>query len=539
MNARRLTGTVLGAASMIAALTVASRIVGFGRWLAQNYAVGDTAIGDAYATANTLPNVLYEVAAGGALAGAVVPLLAGAFAAHLRKDVDRISSALLTWALAILVPLAAALALLAGPIVEALPSSPGLDAEAQAAQVAAGQYFLVVFAPQIVLYGIGVVLTGVLQAQQKFFFPAFAPLLSSIVVITAYLVFAATAQDLQSDPAALPAEALRWLAWGTTAGVAAMSLPLFIPVLRSGVRLRLTFQFPTGVGVRARNLAGAGLGALFAQQLAVLVTLALAKGSGPLGTYNVFQYSQAVYFLPYAVLAVPLATAVFPRLSARASASDHAGYARMSAWSTSAVLVVAVLGAAALVAVAPAVQVVFTTFGRGEVQGMTEALTWMAPGIVGLALIFHVSRALYAVDRGKAAVAATAAGWLAVAVASFVAVELLVPPGGDGPAALTALSIGNTVGMTIAGAGLLWALARACGSLPGLTRSAAVATAGGLVGALLGRWCAITVLDLGGGGADAAVMAGLLGAAVAVGAVGGAMAVGDRGVVRGWRGEGG
>lgn len=536
MNARRLTGTVLGAASMIAALTIASRIVGFGRWLAQNYAVGDTAIGDAYATANTLPNVLYEVAAGGALAGAVVPLLAGPFAAHLRKDVDRISSAMLTWALAVLVPISVAVALLAGPIVEALPTSPGLDASAQAAQVAAGQYFLVVFAPQIVLYGIGVVLTGVLQAQQKFFWPAFAPLLSSIVVITSYLVFAATAQDQQTDPANLPAVALRWLAWGTTAGVAAMSLPLFVPVLRSGVRFRLTFRFPPGVAVRARSLAGAGIGALLAQQLAVLVTLALAKASGPLGTYNVFQYSQAVYFLPYAVLAVPLATAVFPRLSVRASEKDQAGYARMAGWSTSAVFVVAALGAAALVAVAPAVQVVFTTFGRGEVQGMTEALTWMAPGIIGLALIFHVSRALYAVDRGRAAVVATAAGWLSVAVISVVAVRLLVPEGGDGPAALTALAIGNTVGMVVAGVALVAALARACDGLPGLARTTLVASLGGLAGALVGRFAADTVLDLAGGGVVAATMAGLLGGAVALGAVGGAVAIGDRRVIQGWRG---
>jgi putative peptidoglycan lipid II flippase len=536
VNARRLTGTVLGAASMIAALTIASRIVGFGRWLAQNYAVGDTAIGDAYATANTLPNVLFEVAAGGALAGAVVPLLAGPFAAHLRKDVDRISSAMLTWALAVLVPISVAVALMAGPIVEALPTSPGLDASAQAAQVAAGQYFLVVFAPQIVLYGVGVVLTGVLQAQQRFFWPAFAPLLSSVVVITSYLVFAATAQDQQTDPADLPAVALRWLAWGTTAGVAAMSLPLFFPVLRSGVRLRLTFQFPPGVAARAPTRGGAGLGALLAQQLAVLVTLALAKASGPLGTYNVYQYSQAVYFLPYAILAVPLATAVFPRLSVRAAEKDHAGYAQMAGWSTSAVLVVAALGAAALVAVAPSVQVVFTDFGRGEALGMTETLTWMAPGIVGLALIFHVSRALYAVDRGRAAVVATAAGWFAVALVSVVAVRLLVPEGGDGPAALTALAIGNTVGMTLAGVALVIALARACGGLPGLGRTTLVASLGGAAGAVVGRFAAVTVLDLAGGGVAAAVMAGLLGGAVALAAVSAAVALGDRRVIQGWRG---
>jgi putative peptidoglycan lipid II flippase len=537
VSARRLAGTVAGAATMIAALTVLSRIIGFGRWLAQNYAVGDTAIGDAYATANTLPNVLFEVAAGGALAGAVVPLLAGPIAAHVRRDVDRISSALLTWALLVLVPLAAFLALLARPIVEALPTSPGLDAAAEAAQVDAGTYFLVVFAPQVVLYGVGIVLTGILQAQQKFFFPALAPVLSSVVVVVAYFAFAATAQDLQSQPELIPTVALRWLAWGTTAGVAAMSLPLFVPVWRSGVRLRPSLGFPVGVASRAWRLAGAGIGALLAQQAAVLVILALAKGAGPLGTYNVFQYSQAVYLLPYAVLAVPLATAVFPRLAARAADADHAGYARMAAWSTGAVLAVSALGAGALVAVAPAVQVVFAELGRGDVEGMAQALTWMAPGLVGFALIFHVSRALYAVDKGKAAVLATAAGWAGVVAAAALAVALLVPEGGDRPSALTALSLGNSVGMTIAGVALLVALARACGGLPGLTRTALVAAAGGAVGALVGRWAVDTVLDLAGSGLASAVLAGLLGVAVAAAAVGGAVALGDRSVLSTWRGD--
>jgi putative peptidoglycan lipid II flippase len=535
VSARRFAGTVVGTATMIAALTVLSRVVGFGRWLAQNYALGDTAIGDAYATANTVPNVLFEVAAGGALAGAVIPLLAGPLAASMRSDVDRIASALLTWALLVLTPLSIAVALLAGTIVAAFPASPGVGAAATAVQVDVGRYFLVVFAPQIVLYGVGVVLTGILQAQRKFFYPAFAPLLSSVVVIVTYLVFAATAQDMQDHPAALPSESLRWLAWGTTAGVAAMSLVLIVPVWRSGVRLRLALRFPAGVATRARHLAAAGIGALLAQQFAVLVTLALAKSSGPLGTYNVFQYSQAVYVLPYAVLAVPLATAVFPRLSTRAAVSDHAGFATMAAWSTRAVIAVAVLGVAVLVAVAPAVQAVFAAFGRGQVTGMTQALTWMAPGLVGFALIFHVSRALYALDRGRAAVLATGAGWLAVVVASVIAVRLLVPEGGDGPRALVSLSIGNSVGMTVAGLALVLALTRACGALEGVGRTSLVAIGGGVLGAVTGRWAVGAVMDLAGGGIAAAILAGMLGAVIALVAVGGATVLGDRGIVRMWR----
>src|SRR5690625_7463613 len=99
------------------AITIAfSRIIGFGRWLVFSSTVGSTDIGTAYTNANTVPNVLYEVAAGGALAGAVVPLLAGPLLARKRDEASQITSALLTWAVTVLVPIAHTMALLSGPM---------------------------------------------------------------------------------------------------------------------------------------------------------------------------------------------------------------------------------------------------------------------------------------------------------------------------------------------------------------------------------------------------------------------------------------
>ena len=86
---RRLGGSVAGAAGTIAILTLLARLVGFVRTWAQNGALGDTLAGEAYSTANTVPNVLFEVAAGGALAGAVIPLVSGFLAKGMREDVDR------------------------------------------------------------------------------------------------------------------------------------------------------------------------------------------------------------------------------------------------------------------------------------------------------------------------------------------------------------------------------------------------------------------------------------------------------------------
>ena len=537
---RRAVAGLAGAAVMISAVTVLSRLLGFGRTMVFGWAVGYSAVGDGYTAANTLPNVLFEVAAGGALAGALIPVMSGPLSRGLRGDVDRIASALLGWALLVLSALAIVLAILARPVASLFVDVAGPERDLVSA-------FIVVFAPQVPLYGVGVVLSGVLQAQRRFFWPAFAPVLSSVVVVGAYLAFHTTLAQAgrgvgPADLAELQGSALAWLGWGTTAGVAAMSLTLFVPTWRSGVRLRPTLRFPPGVARRAGSLALAGIGALLAQQVSILVGVRLANSYGTSGTLSAYQQAvQAVFVLPYAVLAVPLATSAFPRLAERASAGDHEGFARMAAATTRAVLLAGTVGAAALAAAAPAVVDVFLVIGRGErnvIASIGPALTWIAPALIGLGLMFHVSRSLYALERGRAAVIATSLGWSTVAVASIVACRVLVADGRDGPATLTALALGTSVGLTVGGAALLAALRGAAGPGvgAGLGRTAAVLALAGTVGALTGRWTVDAVLIMVGGGVVGAVGAAASGVALAVAVVVGATWWIDRSTLSGLQG---
>ncbi|PWR17335.1 virulence factor MviN, partial [Micromonospora sicca] len=178
-------GRVAGAAALIAVLTVVSRLAGLGRTAVFTWTLAPTDLGGAYVVANNLPNFIFEIVAGGALASLVVPLLAGAVEAGDRRGVAATTGALLTWTLSLLVPLAVLLALLADPLIGLL--GPGLSPE----QRQAGARMLLVFAPQLPLYGVGIVLTGVLQAHRRFAWPVLAPLLSSITVIAVYLGFTA------------------------------------------------------------------------------------------------------------------------------------------------------------------------------------------------------------------------------------------------------------------------------------------------------------------------------------------------------------
>lgn len=491
---------LLAAAGAIAVITLIARIVGFGRWFAFSHSVGATCVGSVYQSVNAVPNVLFEIAAGGVLAAVAVPLVAAALARGDRSQADRTASALLTWAVLVLVPLGVVVALAARPIAGALLGT------GCAGEVALGAELLVVFAVQIPLYGVAIVLGGVLQAHQRFVGAALAPLLSSIVVIATYLTY----RSLVADPAAaiadVPHGAVTVLGVGTTFGVVALGLPLVIPVVRAGIRLRPRIRFPEDVGRRVRTLALAGLLAVTGQQLATLVVIRLANDRGGAGTLNVYTYAQAVTLLPYAVLAVPLATAAFPSLAgahARNGQSDGvraAGDTLRRAWL--ATIVVSLFGAAALVAVAVPVGSFFQSLDAGSesdasletLAAMGDAVTLFAPSVVALAVIGLLTRASYV--RGAALVAGglAAAGWLATAVVPLVVLD---PEGAGGPTTLRVLAAGSSLGLGLGAALLVGLVGRTWGwhalTLP--MRPLAAALAGSVGAALVGRgvasWLAV------------------------------------------------
>ena len=453
------TGASLGAkAGQVGTFTLASRLLGFLRWVVQAATVGSGAMAGAYSSANQIPNVFYEVVVGGALAGTVVPLLAGAIAHGQREKVRETASGLLGLTLAVLVPLALLMALFAEPLAQLLVTSDTrMGADKAAIAYWGGSHQLVVaflrmFALQIPLYGLGVVLTGVLQAYNRFTWPALAPIFSSLVVMLTYGIYGALID------AGHYAQAVLTLGWGTTAGVAALSLPLLWPVHRLGLGLRARLRLPAGTFTQLRSLAGAGIAALIAQQISVLTVVAVARRYGSAGTIAIYQYTQAIYVLPYAVLAVPLATVVYPQLAARLAAKHVSRETKdLIANSTALVTLAACVGAGALMLGAPVAQQVFGLITTVDYMG--AALVAFAPGLVGYALIYQLTRVLYVLDAARSAALATCLGWLVVAGASW-----MFSANAKGPAVLVYLGAASSAGMSLAGVALALVLARRVGA---------------------------------------------------------------------------
>jgi putative peptidoglycan lipid II flippase len=462
-------------AAGVAGLTLAARLVGFGRSLVFSKTVGDNCLGDTYNAANSLPNVLFEIFAGGVLAGVVVPVVARHVGAGRTSDAARTASALMTWTLLVLTP--AGLAVLAGARLFAATFAKA-DCTGSADVLAA---LVVMFAPQVWLYGLAVVSAGILQAHHRFLAAAAAPLLSSSVVIMAYLGYATLAAPAANDePTLLTSQALAALGWGTTLGVCALATCTLVPLGRMGLRLRPRLRFAEGDRSVIMTIAAAGIVGLVLQQLSVLLINWSAQQTGDQGALTRFTWANAIYLLPYAVLAAPLLQLTFPRLAA-AAAQSRADVGQVLSETGPATVAMAWLGAALLVATAVPVARVFVL---GPGSGRTDALVWpivaFAPAVVGFALLGLASRTLLAQHLGTASGIANATAW-AVVIGSVAVLRLLVPAAWLVPALAGSVSLGMVVG-AVAG----WVLLRRSGmERVGLTRPmlvclAAAVLAGGV-----------------------------------------------------------
>ena len=475
-------------AAVIAGLTVLSRLLGLVRTLVFSQTVGAGCLGTAYVTANQVPNLLYELVLGGALTSAMVPVLARS-AERAASDpaekarVGAITSALLTWSVIILVPLVVVIAAAAGPIASLLnPANPNAHC-VRADVVAATGNMLVVFAPQALLYGLSVVLYGLLQSYRRFTAPSIGPGISSLVLISCYLAFVPLNKG--RPLAGLPITAELVLSAGTTLGIAVLVLVAVPPTWRLHLRFRPVLRFPPGVARRAGGLALVGFGELVVIELSNVVAIVLANGRGETGAIVLFNYASQVFTSVSAVLALSIVISAFPVLSAR----DGPAFDRTSAGSTRAVLLMSWLGTAVIAAIAiPAAHVLASQ--PDQVPQLIQAFALFAPGIAGTAVIANLSRVMFVIGRLKVAAAALAGSGLLVIAADVVLAELV-----PSRLVVAALALGNTIGQSVVAIPLVILTRRICGqaAVHGVSHAALAGLAAGAAGAAAGAAVSMAV----------------------------------------------
>ncbi len=483
-RAHRLGEGIARGAIVVASMTILSRILGLVRTLVFSQTVGAGCLGTAYVTANQVPDLLYNLILGGALTSAMVPVLARSAERagtdpQERARVGQITSALLTWTLVIVVPLVLIIVATAGPIASLLnPSNPNASC-VHADVVAVTGNMLRVFAPQALLYGLSVVLYGLLQSYRRFAAVSIAPGISSLVLIACYLAYVPLDKGLPLSRLPLSAELV--LSVGTTLGIATLVVVTVPPVWLLHLKLRPVFRFPPGVARRAGGLALVGIIELVLIDVDSLVTIALANGRGTTGALVVFNYASQVFNTISAVLALSIVVSAFPVLSARTGPD----FERTSAGSTRAVLLLSWLGTAVTAAIAvPAAYVLAKE--PAQVSQLTWTFVLYGLGIAGACVIANLSRVMFVIGRLKVAAAALGGGWLVAIVADVVLAELA-------PARLVpaALALGITIGQTVVAVPLVFVTRRICG--PAAVRGTRHALVAGLVAGAAGAAVGVAV----------------------------------------------
>jgi putative peptidoglycan lipid II flippase len=345
--------SLVRSSGVMAAGTLASRLTGFVRNAILIYAIGTHFLGDAYNLANTLPNIVYNLALGGILTSVVVPLLVNAA----KRDRDRgeaYDQRIFTLGV---------LALGAITVVATLAAAPITSVYADGIGNAAAYHLTVLFAyffiPQIFFYGVSSLAGAILNARGSFAAPMWTPVINNLVVILVGAAFMATA-GLNRTPANISAGEIQLLGIGTTLGIVLQTVALVPSLRRVGFRWRPRYDFRRAEVSEIGHMSGWMFGYVLTTQISFLVTtrvanLAGARVSQQAAGAGFAAYSNAytLFQLPYAIVGISVITALLPRMSAHASegryrlvSADFSTAARLaSAIVVPAALILAVLGA--------------------------------------------------------------------------------------------------------------------------------------------------------------------------------------------------
>lgn len=305
--------SLLKSSLTMASGTLISRILGFVRSAMLVAVVGVTGgVADAFNTANTLPNNVYNLLAAGVLDAVLVPQIIRALK---RRGGSVYLNRLITLAGSIIFGMTV-LSMVAVPLLVDIMAA-SYDPTKRALAITFGLFCL----PQILFYGIYNLLGEILNARGIFGPYMWAPVANNVIGIAGLGTFLFLwGSGGRTVPAETFTTAQVWmLAGSATLGVLIQALVLIIPLRRSGVKLRPDFHFKGTDFGSASKVAGWTFATLMISQLGVISTsnIANAAGSASDSVASLASYSTAfmIYMVPQSLIAVTLATAIFTRIT--------------------------------------------------------------------------------------------------------------------------------------------------------------------------------------------------------------------------------
>ena len=377
-NARR---QVLAAAVIMGVTTIISRLLGLVRvGVVTAYFGADTLPANAIAVASRLPDALFFIMAGGALASAFLPTFSAYFAHDDEAGGWRLFSAVINLVTLVMVIVAGLAVLLARPIVtfyvgDLVQTQPGF------LELTVPLMRLMLLTP--IIFGISGVFMAALNARQHFLLPALAGILYNVGIILGIILLAPSVMGMGV---------------GTVLG-AMGHLVVQLPGLRqqkARYSLVLTLRDP-GVQRVLKLMAPRVLGLSFSQ-LNHLIVPFLAQGM-IFGSIPALNYAWLIINMPLGMIGQALAIASFPTFATLAAQSAYEPMRRILTDTIRLIFFLALPITVWLTVLARPITAFLLERGAFDAAA-TQLVAWglfcYALGLVGLAVVEVMARVFYA-----------------------------------------------------------------------------------------------------------------------------------------------
>jgi putative peptidoglycan lipid II flippase len=360
--------------------------------IAQQFGIGASL--DAYYAAFKLPDLLFTVVAGGALATAFIPLFVDYLALHDRMGAWRFAAAVTNWAVVVTAALAAVAVLLAPWLVKVV-IAPGFAPEIQAETISVMRIVLI----STIAFAISSVQGSALQGFKSFLWPALGPVVYPLGIIAGALWLA-------------PTWGIRGLAAGAVLG-SLLHLGTKIPgLLRHGFRwwpsLRANeptsenpdmhlggSSWPLRQGGSSRGPLGRMVVLMVPRvldlgvfHLTLLATTNLASRLGP-GSVSALEWGWDAMQLPETIIGTAFGLVAFPTMAELGSRGDLGGLRGTLTESLRTVLALAVPAALGLILLGrPLLQ---TLYQRGAFDAAATDAVFVSLGLFAIGLPAHAA----------------------------------------------------------------------------------------------------------------------------------------------------
>lgn len=377
-------------AGIVAIAFVISRVLGLVREVVLANQFGTSEQLSAYISAFRIPDLLFLVVMAGAFGSAFIPVFSGLIGEGAADEAWNLASVVFNVS-GLLVVVIAAVSWIFAPQLVATIVAPGASPATQALTVECMRILLL----SPVFLGFGIAAKGILEGQDLFTLPAFAPVIYNTATVVGAIVLG-------------PQLGVQGVAIGVVVGAIGF-LAVQIPgLVQSGMRYRLSLSPSTrGVGEVARLLGPRLIGqAAFQLNFIAVTNLAWRTGEQSVSALN---YAWQLLMLPHGVLALSVSTVILPTLSRLWQHHDLTGFRLTLLGAIKPLLFLSMPAAVLLFAFRTSiVQTLFQTgaFSPESTALVAAPLAFLAAGLVSYALVEALTRAFYAMHDTKTPVMA-------------------------------------------------------------------------------------------------------------------------------------